>query len=66
MNVLQLLQQYKNHTGTLPNGRHYKRIGNNVCHLFSGRGWNIPTVYRLIKGVWVYVSGPQLPEPFNV
>lgn len=64
MNTAQLLQQYQQHTATLPSGNHCKYIGTNVLDVFSGKGFSTPTRYRLIKGTWVHVSGPQLSDAF--
>lgn len=59
MDQHQLIQQYKNHTGTLPSGAHYIKIGNTLCDVFTGKGWTQPTRYRLMKGQWVYQHGPN-------
>lgn len=56
------IRQYKDHTGALPKGRHFKRIGHNLADVFDGDGLINPTRYRLIKGQWVYVNGPKLDE----
>lgn len=65
MNVNQLLNQYTKHTGKLPGGEHFVRIGNNVCDVFSGKGWTSPTRYRLSKGAWVYQHGPKVNVELN-
>jgi hypothetical protein len=59
MNNDQLLNQYRNHTGTLPSGAHFIKIGNTLCDVFPGKGWTSPTRFRLIKGSWVYQQGPR-------
>lgn len=65
MNQVILNRQYKAHTGNIgvngnPPEFHFKRIGNNLCDVFTGEGFDTPTRYRLIKGTWVYLHGPRL------
>lgn len=59
MQTQQLLKQFQNHTGNLPSGNRYIKIGNTLCDVFNGKGWGTPTRYRLIKGSWIHQSGPR-------
>lgn len=65
MNTNQLINQYKKHTGKLPTGQHYIKIGNNVCDVFAGNGWGVPTRFRLLRGSWVYQHGPKIDVALN-
>lgn len=55
------IKQYQAHTlvNKIP-GTHITMIGNNLCDIFSGTGWETPSRYRLMTGRWCYVSGPRL------
>lgn len=59
MNQAIINRQYAAHTGNIGDLA-YKRIGNNLCDVFSGEGFQTPTRYRLIRGTWVHLMGPRL------